>query len=162
MTCASFAFLGSRVFSVLGHSTWPILNVTSDHLCHTRMSFVFWFENGFLQVSLAKYHCLHKYSVFTVTSIYFMSSVTTECLCKSFSFINSSVQGWIKAVLHGKICIIRFVFLLVDFKISSCKSEVIELIRSSKNRITQILMEKVVTISKFTCSYLSTNKICSV
>ena len=35
-------------FSVLGHSTPQILNVTSDHCAI--YSFVFWFENGFIQV----------------------------------------------------------------------------------------------------------------
>ena len=40
----------------------------------------------------------------------------------------------------------RFVWLLFGFKISSYKSEEIELILSFKNRIIQILMQKVVTI----------------
>ena len=32
VTCTSFAFFNSRLFSVLGHSTLQILNVISDHL----------------------------------------------------------------------------------------------------------------------------------
>ena len=55
----------------------------------------------------------------------------------------------IKAVLHGTICMIRFVWLLFGFKISSYNSEEIELILSFENGITQILMQKVVTILRF-------------
>ena len=58
----------------------------------------------------------------------------------------------LKAVLHGTICMIRFVRLLFGFRISSYKSEEIELILSFKNRIIQILMQKVVTIFQFTRS----------
>ena len=55
-------------------------------------------------------------------------------------------------VLHKTICIIQFDWLLFDFEISSYKSEVIELILSLKNRITQILMQEVATILQFTRS----------
>ena len=58
----------------------------------------------------------------------------------------------LKAVLHGTICMIRFVQLLFGFKISSIKSEGIELTLSFSNRIIQILMQNIVTISQFTRS----------
>ena len=63
-TCASFAFLNSRVFSVLGHSLerhkWSfVLHIVS----------VFALKISFSKVSLAKYHCLHKNpSIFHVFS----------------------------------------------------------------------------------------------
>ena len=62
-----------------------ILNVTSDHSC--RIYFHFLFENGFLQDC----HYLHKKNCVynNINLRYFMSSITTERLCKSFSFINS-------------------------------------------------------------------------
>ena len=72
-----------------------------------------------------------------------MCSITTECLSKSCSFINTFVQifsSWIKAVWHKTIYIIRWVWLLFSFKISPYKSEQIELIKSFKNLIIQILM----------------------
>ena len=61
----------------------------------------------------------------------------------------------LKAVLQGIICVIRFVWLIFGFEISSYKSEEIELILFFKNRIMQILMtlmQKVVTILHFTRS----------
>ena len=62
-SCASFAFLNGRVFSVLGQSverhTW---------------SFVLYIVSFSAKLSLAKYRCLHK------KHTYFMSSVTTERL----------------------------------------------------------------------------------
>ena len=57
-----------------------------------------------------------------------------------------------KAVLHRTICMIRFVWLLFGFKISSYKSEEIELILSFKNHIIQILTKKAVMILQFTRS----------
>ena len=54
-TCASFAFLNGRVFSVLGHSF-------ERH----KWSFVLYIVSfsalkiSFSKLSLAKYHCLHK------------------------------------------------------------------------------------------------------
>ena len=55
--------------------------------------FRFLVENGFLQVKPARCHCLHKKTVYNNFNIcYFMSSITTERLYKSFSFINSSAQ----------------------------------------------------------------------
>ena len=53
-------------FSFLGQSTSGILNAKSDHSCRV----VLWFENGFLQIKPARYHCL---SMFTITSIYVIS-----------------------------------------------------------------------------------------
>ena len=44
----------------------------------------------------------------------------------------------VKTVLHGTICMMRFVRILFDFKISSYKSGKIELILSFKNRFMQI------------------------
>ena len=58
----------------------------------------------------------------------------------------------LKAVLHGTMCMIRFACLLFGFKMSSYKSEEIELILCFKNRIIQIVMQKVVTIFQFTRS----------
>ena len=69
-----------------------------------------------------------------------------------YSVSNFKLKCSVKAVLHGTICMIRFVWLLFGFKISSYKSEEIELILSFKNRIIQILMQKVVTIFQFTRS----------
>ena len=69
-----------------------ILNVTSDH--SYRINFRFLDENRFLQVKPARCHCLHKkscvYNNFNLRC--FMSSVITQRLHKSFSFINSSAQ----------------------------------------------------------------------
>ena len=51
--CASFAFLGSRVFLVPGHSTPPNYVESSQVLqvtIHELYSFVFWFKNDFLKV----------------------------------------------------------------------------------------------------------------
>ena len=54
-TCASFAFLNGRVFSVLGHS-----------FEHHKWSFMLYIVSfsalkiSFSKLSLAKYHCLHK------------------------------------------------------------------------------------------------------
>ena len=102
----------------------------------------------FSKLSLAKYHCLHKNAVFTVISIYFTSCLPLlqNVFLNSFSFINSSVQIFLK--LHERICVIWFAWLLFDFKISSYKSEEIELIWSFKNRIIEILMQKVAMISQ--------------
>ena len=44
----------------------------------------------------------------------------------------------LKEVLHGTICMIRFVWLLFGFEVSSYKSEE-ELTLSFKNRIIQVL-----------------------
>ena len=68
-TCASFAFLNGRVFSVLGHSferhKWSfMLHINS----------VSALKMAFSKLSLAKYCCLHTH---------FMSSITTERLYKS-------------------------------------------------------------------------------
>ena len=49
------AFLNGRVFSFLEYSTQM-----SQVIIRVVYSFVFWFENGFLQVKPARYHCLHK------------------------------------------------------------------------------------------------------
>ena len=69
----------------------------------------------------------------------------------SYELCKISKKPFLK-VLHGTICMIRFGLLLFGFKIFSYKSEEIELILSFKNRIIQILMQKVVTIFQFTCS----------
>ena len=52
----------------------------------------------FSKLSLAKYHCLHKNAVFTVISIYFTSCLPLlqNVFLNSFSFINSSVQIFLK------------------------------------------------------------------
>ena len=97
-TCASFAFLNGRVFSVLGHSferhKWSfVLYIVSFSAL----------KMAFSKLSLAKYHCLRKKPyIFHVFNYYRMSL--------QISFTNSSVQisSCIKAVLHGKICIVRF------------------------------------------------------
>ena len=65
--------------------------LTSQLIIRDVYSFVFCFENGFLsKLSLAKYRCLHK------NHTYFMSSITTELLYKSLSFITSSAQIFLK------------------------------------------------------------------
>ena len=83
-TCAYFAFLNGRVFSVLGHS-----------LERHKRSFVLYIVSFFAlkiffsKVSLAKYHCLHKNpSIFHVFS-YHRTSL-------QISFINSSVLIFLK------------------------------------------------------------------
>ena len=55
--------------------------------------------------------------------------------------------GFTQKDLHDTICMTLF-----SFKISSYKSEEVDLILSFKNHIMQILMQKVVTIFQFTCS----------
>ena len=75
-TCASFAFLNGRVFSVLGHSF-------ERH----KWSFVLYIvpfsalKISFSKLSLARYHCLHKNH-----GTYFMSSVTTKLLYRSLFY----------------------------------------------------------------------------
>ena len=76
---------------------------TSQVIIHAVYSFIFCFEISFSKLSLAKYHCLRKKPyIFHVFNYYRMSL--------QISFTNSSVQisSCIKAVLHGKICIVRF------------------------------------------------------
>ena len=53
---------------------------------------------AFSTLHLTKDHCLHQKTVFTVTSIYFISwsSITIERLYRFFSFINSSAQIFLK------------------------------------------------------------------
>ena len=58
----------------------------------------------------------------------------------------------LKEVWHGMTCMIRFVWFLFGFKISSYKSEEIELILSFKNCVIQTLMHKVITILQLTGS----------
>ena len=71
-SCSLFAFL-CLLWLVLpvAFLNSRILNVTSDHSCH--IYFRFLVENGFLQVKPARCHCLHKKTVFTITSIYIIS-----------------------------------------------------------------------------------------
>ena len=81
-TRASFAFLNRRVFSVLGHSFERhkksfVLNIVSFSAL----------KMAFSKLSRAEYHCLHK-------KPYFMSSITTERLYKSYgSFIKRQRSG---------------------------------------------------------------------
>ena len=63
-TCDSFAFLSSKVFSVPGHITpqnYVEFETTQVNI-RPVFSFVFWFENVFSKLSLAKYHNLLKKS----------------------------------------------------------------------------------------------------
>ena len=64
-----------------------------------------------------------------------------------FNTANRRKGGLTQNDLYGTICM-----TLSGFKISSYKSEEMELILSFKNRIIQILMQKVVMISQFTRS----------
>ena len=64
-----------------------------------------------------------------------------------FNTANRRKGGLTRNDLYGAICM-----TLSGFKISSYKSEEMELILSFKNRIIQILMQKVVMISQFTRS----------
>ena len=105
-TCASFAFLNNRVFSVLGHS-----------LERHKWSFVLYIVSfsalkiSFSKLSLAKYHCLHK------NHTYFMSSVTTKRLYKSlfYKFFCTDLSQvvlrrfYIGRFLCNKICVLLFV-----------------------------------------------------
>ena len=89
VTCTSLAFLNSSFFS-----SWT--EYSTNFKCHmwSFMSYIVSFSDlkmAFSKLSMAKYHCLHKKTVH-----YFMSSITTEHLCKSFSFVNSSVQIFLK------------------------------------------------------------------
>ena len=83
-TCASFAFLNGRVFSVLGHSF-------ERH----KWSFVLYIVSfsalkiSFSKLSLAKYHCLHKKPYISHVFSYHRTSL-------QISFINSSVQIFLK------------------------------------------------------------------
>ena len=81
-TCASFAFLNGRVFSVLGHSferhKWSfMLYIVSFSAL----------KMAFCKLSLAKYRCLHKKN-----HTYFMSSITTECLYKFYNFFCTNLS----------------------------------------------------------------------
>ena len=104
------------------------------------------FKMAFPKSSLAKYRCLH-----IKNHTYFMSSITTERLYKSLSFITSSAQiflklysgGFTRNNLYNTIC------MILIWLISSYRSEKIELIRSFKNRIIHISMQKIATISQF-------------
>ena len=57
VTCASFGFLNSRVFSVLGHSA-PQNYIPLVIIC-TANSFTFGLKMVFSRLNPAKYHCLH-------------------------------------------------------------------------------------------------------
>ena len=128
-TCASFAFLNGRVFSVLGHSF-------ERH----KWSFVLYIVSFsalkifFSKLSLAKYHCLHKKTCF-------MSSVTTERLYKSlfykFFYTNLSQvvlrQFFTERFVKYDLCDSYLFNLFISYK-----SEKIELIQSFKNRIIHI------------------------
>ena len=87
--CSSFAFLDGKVF----FSSWTQYSLNCK--CH-KWLFVLYIVSftglkmAFSKSSLAKYHCLHK------KLCYFISSITTERLSKPFSFINSSVQIFLK------------------------------------------------------------------
>ena len=112
-TCASFAFLNSRVFSVLGHSLER-----------------------------------HKWS--------FVSSVTTKRLFKSlfYKFFCTSLSQVVLRRIYterfscSSICVTLYLFNLFI----SYKSKKTELIRSVKNRIIHISIQRVATISHFTRS----------
>ena len=76
----------------------------STNLKRIKWSFVLYIVSfsdlkmAFSKLSLAKYHCLHKKVVFTVISIYFTSCLPLlqNVFLNSFSFINSSVQIFLK------------------------------------------------------------------
>ena len=140
-TCASFAFLNGRVFSVLGHSF-------ERH----KWSFVLYIVSfsalkiSFSKLSLAKYHCLHK-----KTNIFYVFSYHRTSL--QILFINPSVQIFLKLYLGGftrnHFCAIQFIIIYLFI---SYKSEKTELVQSFKNCIIHISMQKVATISQFTRS----------
>ena len=133
-TYGSFAFLNCRAFSVLGHSTSQILNVTSDLLCHIYIYIVLFpsLKMAFSKLCLAKYHCLHKKTMFTGTSIYWFHVFNYyKMSLQVFFFYKFFCTNLSQAELRWCytkrfIYYIRFVWLLFSFKISSYKSEVIE------------------------------------
>ena len=67
---------------------------TPQGIASALYSFVFYFENNFLQLNIATFITNQIYSNFNLH--YFMSSITSERLYKSLSFINSSVQIFLK------------------------------------------------------------------
>ena len=98
-TCASFTFLNSRVFSVLGQSTSQILNVTNDHSCRIQFRFFSGLKMVFSKLSqLDMTACIKNCVCNNFNLRYFMSSII-ESLYKSFSFID---QGVIQKK-HGRI-----------------------------------------------------------
>ena len=132
-SCASFAFLNGRVFSVLGQSV-------ERH----KWSFVLYIVSFSAKLSLAKYRCLHK------KHTYFMSSVTTERLYRylfyKFFCTNLSRVVLMRFYTERFLCN-WFVWLLFVWSL-----HFIELIWSFNNRIIHISMQKVATIFQFTRS----------
>ena len=140
-TCASFTFLNGRVFSVLGHSF-------ERH----KWSFVLYIVSfsalkiAFSKLSLAKYHCLDKkpciFHVFNYYRTLLQISLFYSLFCTNLSQVVLR-QFLTRNDLYNAIC------MTLIWLISSYKSEKIELIRSFKNRIIHISMQKVATISQF-------------
>ena len=95
-TCASFAFLNGRVFSVLRHSferhKWPfVLYIVSFSAL----------KMTFSKLSLVIYRCLHKNTIH-ILCLQLLQNVFTNL--SLLYLLHKSFSSWIKAVLHGKIC----------------------------------------------------------
>ena len=132
-SCASFAFLNGRVFSVLGQSV-------KRH----KWSFVLYIVSFSAKLSLAKYRCLHK------KHTYFMSSVTTERLYRYlfYKFFCTNLSRVVLRRFYTERFLCNwFVWLLFVWSL-----HFIELIWSFNNRIIHISMQKVATILQFTRS----------
>ena len=142
--CASFAFLNGRVFSVLGHSferhKWSfVLYIVSFYAL----------KISFSKLSLAKYHCLCKnHNIF-----YAINASTTERLYKSlfYKFFCANLSQvvlrrfYTERFVQYDLCNSYLFNLFISYN-----SEKTELIRSFKNRIIHISMQKVAMISQFT------------
>ena len=101
---------------------------------------------AFSKLSLAKYHCLHnkkpclQYLQFTLFHVFNYCRTSLQIFLFYKFFCTNLSQVELRQSYTER------------FVTSSYKSEVIELIQSSKNRIIQILVQKVAMILQFTCS----------
>ena len=102
-TCASFSFLNSRIFSVLGHS-----------FEHYKWSFVLYIVSfsalkmAFSKLSLAKYRCWHKKSYIFNVFNYYRTSLQISLFYKFFSTNLSQVvlrRFYTERFLCNTICV---------------------------------------------------------
>ena len=136
--CASFAFLNGMVFSVLGHSF-------ERH----KWSFLLYIVScSALKISFSITACIKNHTYFMSYFIIFCTNLSQVVLRQFYTERFSCI----KAVLHGTICMISVTLCLISSCLIFFNSEKKELIRSFKNCIIHISMQKFATISQFTRS----------
>ena len=93
-TCTSCRLLQRRGLII----SWTIYSANFKHEVVIRAvySFVFWFENGFLQVKPSRYHCLHK------KTVYSNFCTNLAWIRNSWKFFNH-IQKQLAGVFHKKL-----------------------------------------------------------